>query len=139
MSPEFIRIKKQYGLSIVAIKSDVLQPWPIDVADHMVHNPKVEEWIGLFQNASFVLTDSFHGTLFSIKSKVPFLNYIGSDTSSERVAFIADKYQVNDGYPLEYEKLPESMGYTGDFKLPEKLIKNHVSESYEFLRSVLEK
>lgn len=34
--------------------------------------PSVEEWLSLFANADFILTDSFHGTVFSIIFNKPF-------------------------------------------------------------------
>jgi hypothetical protein len=35
------------------------------------------EWLRLFQGASFVCTDSFHGTIFSIKYRKPFVAWSG--------------------------------------------------------------
>ncbi len=38
----------------------------------------VENWLKCIMNSSFVLTDSFHGTVFSILLKKPFVTLIGS-------------------------------------------------------------
>lgn len=36
--------------------------------------PTVEEWLGLYENASAVVTNSFHGTVFSLIFNKPFLS-----------------------------------------------------------------
>lgn len=37
--------------------------------------PSPEEWVGLFESAGFVATNSFHGTVFAILNKKPFLSF----------------------------------------------------------------
>lgn len=120
-------------LPIVAVQSDVLQSWDMSATDYGVKNPSVQQWLGLFRNASFVLTDSFHGTLFSIKNRVPFLNYIGAASSSERVAYVADRYGLANGYypPDQYDS--ESVI---DFDSIHQQIKVHVDESFQFIQQI---
>ena len=36
------------------------------MGEHTIVSPRVEEFLGLFMNAEYVLTDSFHGTAFSL-------------------------------------------------------------------------
>lgn len=36
--------------------------------------PPVEDWVACFRDANFVITDSFHGTVFSILYKKPFIS-----------------------------------------------------------------
>lgn len=38
----------------------------------IVNQPDVSEWLSLFRHASFVVTDSFHGTAFSLNLNRPF-------------------------------------------------------------------
>ncbi len=124
------RIAIEKGLPIVAIKSNVLQDWDMPDIDYCLENPSVEEWLWMFENASLVLTDSFHGTLFSIKNRVPFVNYIGEATSSERVAYIAQRYGVSDGYCS-----PDSIKHVieQDFDAIIQNVTQHVNESEDFL------
>lgn len=44
-------------------------------ADKVFFNIDPKQWLMLFKNATFVLTDSYHGTIFSLKFRVPFLSY----------------------------------------------------------------
>lgn len=41
---------------------------------HKKSFPTVEEWLGLYENASAVVTNSFHGTVFSLIFNKPFLS-----------------------------------------------------------------
>lgn len=119
------------GLPIVGIQSDVLQPWDMSDCDHLVVNPSVEQWLWLFANASAVLTDSFHGTLFSIKNKVPFINYIGSAMSSERVAYVAERYNLSAGYRSPTDE--EDPNAILDFEDILGKVDQHKTASLEFL------
>ncbi len=57
------RLAKKMGLKLVRLAYDYHH---IFKKGHLVCCPQVEEWISLFYYADFVLTDSFHGTAFSI-------------------------------------------------------------------------
>lgn len=58
---------KKNGLKVVAVGYD--QPW----ADFNVINLGPFEWIGYFDKATYVLTGTFHGTLFSLKYRKNFI------------------------------------------------------------------
>ncbi len=46
--------------------------------------PEVGNWLAGFKNASFVVTDSFHGMVFSIINRKPFLVIKNDDRGSAR-------------------------------------------------------
>jgi len=52
-------------------------------ADELVLNAGPQEFLGLFQNAGFVLTNSFHGTVFSILFNKPFICGAGGEHKRE--------------------------------------------------------
>lgn len=67
--------------------------------DHYTTSP--EEWIYLIHHAEFVYTDSFHGTVFSILFKKPFVvcNRIGSGIYSKmtsRIDTLLGKFDLED-------------------------------------------
>ena len=49
--------------------------------------PSVEEFVGLFLNASYVITDSFHATAYSLNFGIPFTS-IAPQRFSTRIASI---------------------------------------------------
>ena len=46
--------------------------------------PSIEEWLSSFANADFVVTDSFHGCVFSIINHKPFIAIANRDRGLER-------------------------------------------------------
>lgn len=52
----------------------------------------VEEWISIFRDASFIVTDSFHGTVFSILFEKPFRCVANRDRGNTRFEDLLDKY-----------------------------------------------
>ncbi len=60
---------KKLGLRIVAVDRML---FPIAKVDKHVRNAGPNEFIRLFANASFVVTDSFHGACFSVNFAKPF-------------------------------------------------------------------
>lgn len=46
--------------------------------------PSIEEWLSSFANADFVVTDSFHGCVFSIINHKPFIAIANKDRGLER-------------------------------------------------------
>ena len=57
------KVAKAKGLKVVYVKSRLENRY--NNATY-VESPKVEDWLSLFRYAKYVVTDSFHGTLFSI-------------------------------------------------------------------------
>lgn len=55
---------------------------------------EVEEWLYYLQNAEYVITDSFHGTCFSVLFHKPFLTFVNRQT---------DRFKI-------FEKLPDISG-----------------------------
>ena len=52
----------------------------------------VEEWLALFRDASFVITDSFHGTVFSIIFHREFYSLINADRGATRFVSLLSKF-----------------------------------------------
>lgn len=52
----------------------------------------VEEWISIFRDASFIVTDSFHGTVFSILLKKTFRCVANKDRGNARFEDLLSKY-----------------------------------------------
>lgn len=53
--------------------------------------PGVEDWLAAFRDAEFVITDSFHGTVFSILFKKPFYVMLNKERGISRFESILEK------------------------------------------------
>lgn len=74
-------IAKQIGddCKVVNIKSD-FRPEKNDGIEHLYQiGPK--EWVGLIMNAAYMVTDSFHGTAFSINFNIPFTTLLNPSSN----------------------------------------------------------
>ena len=61
------KLAKEKGLPVICINSSGKRiKGVIDYSD-----AGIEEWLGLFINADFIFTNSFHGTAFAINFEVP--------------------------------------------------------------------
>lgn len=59
-------------------------------------NPTVKEWLYLFKNAQFVLTDSFHGSCFSIIFRKSFIALKNNGRGGSRFPFLLGKFGLID-------------------------------------------
>lgn len=66
-------ISRDLGLTPVRLSVKSLARWR---TRGRVVQPTVEEYVSLFRNAGHVVTDSFHGTAFSINFNTPFTSFL---------------------------------------------------------------
>ncbi|MBO5204317.1 MAG: polysaccharide pyruvyl transferase family protein [Clostridia bacterium] len=75
------KIAKVYGLSIYNLAISGRDFF----GNKLFKNAGPQEWVSLFYNAIFVVTDSFHGTAFSINFNKPFYTFAKNDRKSRIV------------------------------------------------------
>lgn len=71
-----VRYARAHGLKIVAVvHNDIYIASDDTYADVYPWDAGPAEWLALFEHASFVCTDSFHGSVFSNLFQVPFVSF----------------------------------------------------------------
>lgn len=71
-----VRYARSHGLKLVAIaQNDIYIASDNDYADIYPWSAGPAQWLALFEHASFVCTDSFHGSVFSNIFQVPFVSF----------------------------------------------------------------
>jgi polysaccharide pyruvyl transferase WcaK-like protein len=70
-----------------------------DIEDFVFPNPA--KWLRGFQDAKFVVTDSFHGTVFSILFKVPFIALGNKNRGMARFESLLKTFNLEDRLVLE--------------------------------------
>lgn len=78
--------------------------------------PTLEEWLLAFRNADYVVTDSFHGCVFSIIFQKPFVVIANPDRGLDRFCTLLDKFGLRDRLVFSYD----------DFKNRSKLLLNEI-------------
>lgn len=69
----FIYILRGEDNDVKSIKSYLANKFKLDTANKLFNPYSVEEWVSSIKNASIVLTNSFHGMVFSLIFHVPFI------------------------------------------------------------------
>lgn len=75
------KVTEMSGLKVVCIP---FVPRELNSSDEKIFDAGPAEFISLIQNASLVITDSFHATAFSINLKTPFISLCRFDKSDKK-------------------------------------------------------
>lgn len=77
-----LKIKKRTGLPIVCQTQKVRKFYPID---RQIYDSGPAEFLGWIRHAAYVVTDSFHGTLFSALFQRRFHTYVAYPRTASRI------------------------------------------------------
>lgn len=133
-------IKRIYGnLKVYAIVIPTMKFNICDYADKVFYDLGPEEWLDMIRNATFVYTDSFHGTLFSLKFHKPFLAYYAEAMRATRFIDLAERYQIGRYIVSSVDEIEAkgSLLETPDFATIDQLIEEHRAFSIRFLEEAL--
>lgn len=120
------QVKRKFGYKVINL---MLSEDSSKIGDIKIRNAGPREFLGLFENASFVITSSFHGTVFSLINRKPFVVTLYKSTSS-RVTHLLETYNLTDRiitpdcnsissycntdiYPNEFEEMITNTRATG--------------------------
>lgn len=95
--------------------------------------PEVEEWLTCYSSASFVVTDSFHGTVFAIIFNIPFAVIINEERGSARFDTLLDVFCLKDRIVRIKEDIDQLIYKKIDWEIVNKILKQRQVESREFL------
>lgn len=102
--------------------------------------PKIEEWLSAFLDADFIITDSFHGTVFSIIFNKPFISIVNIERGSSRFLSLLDELNLLDRIVNNVEDItPNLLNSKIDFEEVNKTLDRLRGFSIDFLDSSLEK
>jgi len=105
---------------------------------HLYRKPSVEAWLGAIGGARFVVTDSFHGTVFSILNNVPFIAVVNRDRGASRFESLLDTFGLR-GRLLEPGEVvrPDLAIDPIDWDAVNARIEHERQRSMEYLRRAL--
>lgn len=98
------------------------------------------EWLSLFRNAECILTESFHGAIFAIKNRKPFLVYSRQNSPARfRIASLLDRYGLGDRLISRTEDATGTrMMSPIDYDRVHIAIREDVAASYSYLREAVD-
>jgi hypothetical protein len=108
--------------------------------NHLVWKSGPREFLGLIDNAEVVLTDSFHGTIFSINFRRNFYSFIKHEGAKAmdnmRISDILDRLGQSDRLLTEYDG--ESVDYKlVDYTSTDLLLQSERESSELFVNKIL--
>lgn len=86
--------KEKKTLIDLVAKEKKLIPFIVNADDKLKEGDRVEKWLSMFNSAKFVITDSFHGTVFSIIFKVDFYTLINEERGAERIVSLLSSFDL---------------------------------------------
>ncbi len=100
---------KKKGLEVIYVASQGRTD------DYEKAYPTIEEWLSLVRNANYIITNSFHGTVFSLIYNVPFLSLLLSGSASRmnsRITELLDRYGLSERvFHGDYQSLFENISF----------------------------
>ncbi len=96
--------------------------------------PKIEDWLVAFRDASFVVTDSFHGTVFSIIFNKPFITVANSQRGSARFNSLLKLFNLEDRLVTSIESFDQKIIYEKiQYHEINKILENEKNKSLDFI------
>lgn len=120
-----------------------LEPFEVncEVDEHEVNEPiekriqpPVEQWLRAFMDTKFVVTDSFHATVFSLIFNKPFIVYINEARGAARFQSLLSIFGLDDRVVHKSEDLDMTTLFDIDFNEVNQKIEKLRKKSIDFLK-----
>lgn len=100
--------------------------------------PRVTEWVKGFDDAEFVITDSFHGTVFCIIFNKPFIALGNTKRGMSRFSSLLQMFDLEDRLVTEKDfDVDEKLNSKIDFERVNKILEEKKKEAFAFLQQTL--
>ena len=111
---------------------------PSEAVDINPHRSSVSGWLGTIANARAVVTDSFHGAVFSIIFRRPFVVIANPDRGNSRLESLLDELGLRGRLISDPAMVSEAMAPEIDWAGVERILAGKRSQAFEFLTQALE-
>ncbi len=98
--------------------------------------PAVEQWLQSFADAKMVVTDSFHGTVFSIIFNKPFWVVANSRRGNTRMESLLELFGLKERMITEENIANKDLNATIDWDKVNRIKKDWQEKSMEFLKNI---
>jgi hypothetical protein len=107
--------KKYPGRKVISSVIACANPVDANWADEVRYDLSPIEWLNMIQNADVVYTDSFHGTIFSMKLNTPFVTYISEPGRKARFKQLEEQFDIKKYIVSSLNELQETNPQKGDY------------------------
>ncbi|MBI9107210.1 MAG: polysaccharide pyruvyl transferase family protein [Spirochaetales bacterium] len=124
-------LQNKVNMPVIGISSNLVMMF----REKTYAQPSPKEFVHLFLNATYVVTNSFHGTAFSVNFNKPFFSFVKGDLYSETNSRIVDFLEMVNLKKHLYNKCPDDIDITyPDFSEANEIIEKKRLESILFLK-----
>lgn len=106
-----------------------------ELSEHI--NPSVEDWLKGFTDADFVITDSFHGSVFAILFNIPFLIIGNKERGMTRFDSLLATFKLNDRMFTSINEVSSIIDKKISWDNVNNILKSKRIEAFNFLTSSL--
>ena len=134
-----MEIARANGCKLVTIPYlDGYNTYDNNFGDIQIASASPQEFLGLIENATGVVTDSFHATAFSIIFNKPLwtlprFKHEGKENRNHRVMDILEQFKLSSCYDNNDNKISPH-----DYEKTNEILKAQIDKSYDFLKAALE-
>lgn len=96
--------------------------------------PSIEEWLYSIANAEFMITDSFHGTVFSILFNTPFAVHINNNRGADRFHTLLGHFNLQNRIVKNEKELVDILQISTDWDSVNKMLEKKRQASMSFLK-----
>lgn len=100
--------------------------------------PSIEKWLSAFEETSFVVTDSFHGTVFSILFNKPFIVCVNKGRGQDRFYTLLGHFGLLDRIASTENDVCEILKQNIDWTCVNKILEEKRTESLRYLKDALD-
>jgi len=107
--------------------------------DNTKEDADIEDWLYYYQNSSFVITDSFHGTCFAIIFQKPFISVANIQRGANRFESLLRTVQLQEHLTYDVANImhQENLFNEIDYRKVSALMQPMIQDDYNWLREAL--
>lgn len=123
--------------SIILEKILNKKAYEINRVNYLKQKPSIEKWLECFKNAQYILTDSFHGCVFSIIFNKPFIAYANSMRGISRFETLLKHFSLQDRMIYDSKHIEKIYNRKIDWKYVNSKLETLRQQAYDFLTKSL--
>lgn len=100
------KLYEKYRYHMVLIRYSMRERLGLRDYENLYEGIAPEDFVDLFENSSFVVTTSFHGTAFAINFNKPFYSIYDSESDDDRIRSLLNQLNLQDRGLSIHEKIP---------------------------------
>ncbi len=128
------KFAKINGLKLLRISTSI---YHIFRNGKLIYLPSPFEFLKLFENAEYILTDSFHATVFSIIYNKKFMNLLPTNKTGTRIESLHRLFNIKERILKDFNDF-ESIDFTIDWNEINSILNQKRKESLKLLKNAIE-